>query len=550
MFDGIWFKILMTILYVGITLYLGYKGWKETKVAKDYLIAGRSMGSFVMAMSYGATFISTSAIIGFGGAAALFGFSLLWLTFLNIFVGIFIAFVFFGTRVRRMGLALDAHTFPELLGRRYRSPFLQGFAGLIIFLFLPVYAGAVLIGLARLVEVYLGVNYTAALIGCSFLVAIYVLTGGIKAVMYTDAFQGTLMFIVMFVFLVGTYWMLGGVIPAHTALTDLVAQYPESLKKAGMIGWTQGAVPFSPIWLTIYTTIVLGVGIGVLAQPQLSVRFMTIKSEQPLKKAVSFGGVFILCMTGVAFVVGALTNVVFWQHPVLEKAVDGVTKLVPAISVAVAGGNIDKIIPLYIEKMWPGWFSILFVLGMFAAAMSTLSAQYHAGGTSFGRDFYEKYLLGRGDTLMVTRIGVALTILLTLLWGLVLPGSIIAIATAFFFGLCSSAFLPVLILGLYWRGMTRSGAVASMVTGFLVSSLYALFIHQKESAAIGLTKYLFGLETLVSSYTPMAWPWKFQFVDQNVIAMPIALIVAVLVSLMTPKMDKAYIDRCWKNFKK
>ncbi|MDR3603097.1 MAG: sodium:solute symporter family protein [Syntrophaceae bacterium] len=549
MTEGLLFKIVMTILYVFITLYLGYRGWKETKVANDYLLAGRGMGSFVMAMSYGATFISTSAIIGFGGAAALFGFSLLWLTFLNIFVGIFIAFVVFGTRVRRMGLALDAHTFPELIGRRYRSPFLQGFAGLVIFIFLPVYAGAVLIGLARLLEVYLGVNYYAALIGCSFLIAMYVLTGGLKAVMYTDAFQGTLMFVVMLIFLIGTYWMLGGVIPAHTALTNLVSHYPESLKKAGMIGWTQGAVPFSPIWLTIYTTIVLGVGIGVLAQPQLSVRFMTIKSEQQLKKAVSFGGIFILCMTGVAFVVGALTNVVFWEHPVLQKVVDGVTKTVPAISVAVAGGNIDKIIPMYIDTMWPGWFSTLFVLGMFAAAMSTLSAQYHAGGTSFGRDFYEKYLLGRGDTMMVTRIGVALTILFTLIWGLVLPGSIIAIATAFFFGLCSSSFLPVLLLGLYWKGMTRAGAVCSMVGGFLISSLYALFIHQKESVAIGLTKALFGLDTLVSSFPPMGWPWKLQFVDQNVIAMPLALIIAVIVSLVTSKMDKAYVDRCWINFK-
>ena len=55
-------KIALTIAYVAITLYLGYRGWKETKVAKDYLIAGRSMGGFVMALSYGATFISTSAI--------------------------------------------------------------------------------------------------------------------------------------------------------------------------------------------------------------------------------------------------------------------------------------------------------------------------------------------------------------------------------------------------------------------------------------------------------------------------------------------------------
>ncbi len=81
--------------------------------------------------------------------------------------------------------------------------------------------------------------------------------------------------------------------------------------------------------------------------------------------------------------------------------------------------------------------------------MSTLSAQYHAGGTSFGRDIYEKYLLGKGDTLMVTRFGVAATIVLTAVWGMLLPESIVALATAFFFGLCSSSFLPVFILGIY-----------------------------------------------------------------------------------------------------
>src|SRR5512146_2730476 len=99
-----------------------------------------------MAMSYGATFISTSAIVGFGGVAALFGMSLLWLTFLNIFVGIFIAFIFLGGPTRRMGHRLDAHTFPELLGRRYDSKGIQVFAGLVTFLFMPLYAAAVLIG--------------------------------------------------------------------------------------------------------------------------------------------------------------------------------------------------------------------------------------------------------------------------------------------------------------------------------------------------------------------------------------------------------------------
>ncbi len=117
-------EILVVLLYLFVVIFLGWLGWRRTKSAADYLIAGREIHPFVMAMSYGATFISTSAIVGFGGVAGMFGMSLLWLTFLNIFIGIFIAFVFLGGPTRRMGHILQAHTFPELLGRRYQSTFL------------------------------------------------------------------------------------------------------------------------------------------------------------------------------------------------------------------------------------------------------------------------------------------------------------------------------------------------------------------------------------------------------------------------------------------
>jgi SSS family solute:Na+ symporter len=316
-----------------------------------------------------------------------------------------------------------------------------------------------------------------------------------------------------------------------------------------MIGWTQGATFWSPLWLTIYSTIILGVGIGVLAQPQLSVRFMTVKTEAALRRAVIYGGVFILTMTGVAFVVGSLTNVIFFQQMgMLDKVVDGVSKKIPAISVVVAGGNIDKIIPTYIEKMFPEWFGMIFVVAMFAAAMSTLSAQYHAGGTSLGRDFYERGIHGKGDTLMITRVGVGLTIIATLLWGYFLPESIIALATAFFFGLCSSSFLPVLVLGLWWRGMTWAGAVWSMVGGFTISTLWAILIHNKEATALGISNLLIGQPTIVSGYLPMSFMWKLQYLDQNVVALPIAFIIAWVVSLITKPMDQRHLERCWRNF--
>src|SRR5512140_337811 len=156
--------ILIILLYLLIVAYLGWLGYSRTKTATDYLVAGRKAHPFIMAMSYGATFISTSAIVGFGGVAGIFGMSVLWLTFLNIFVGIFIAFVFLGGPTRRMGHKLDAHTFPELLGRRFNSKFIQVFAGLVIFLFMPLYAAAVIIGGTEFVTAAFKIDYHTALL--------------------------------------------------------------------------------------------------------------------------------------------------------------------------------------------------------------------------------------------------------------------------------------------------------------------------------------------------------------------------------------------------
>ena len=132
-------QIVLVLVYLLLVAYLGWLGYRRTKTSTDYLVAGRKAHPYIMALSYGATFISTSAIVGFGGVAGMFGMSLLWLTFLNIFLGIFVAFVLLGGPARRMGHRLDAHTFPELLGRRYQSRFIQVFSGLVIFLFIPVY---------------------------------------------------------------------------------------------------------------------------------------------------------------------------------------------------------------------------------------------------------------------------------------------------------------------------------------------------------------------------------------------------------------------------
>ena len=121
--------ILFLVVYLGATFYVAYLGYKKNSRTEGYMLAGRGVHPAVMALSYGAAFISTSAIIGFGGVAASLGMGLLWLVFLNIFFGIFIAFVIFGPRTRRMGLNLGAITYPEFIGKRSSPNLFRPFPG-------------------------------------------------------------------------------------------------------------------------------------------------------------------------------------------------------------------------------------------------------------------------------------------------------------------------------------------------------------------------------------------------------------------------------------
>ena len=180
---------------------------------------------------YGAAFISTSAIIGFGGFAAAFGMGLLWLVFANIFFGIFVAFIFFGLPTRRLGLKLKAQTFPEFLGRFYQSRLIHGLMAFIIVLFMPLYASAVLIASARFIETTFGLDYNVSILIFSALIAVYVILGGLKGVMFADAFQGSIMFAGMLLLLLFAYGKMGGVVPTHKELDKLPATVAQQFEE-------------------------------------------------------------------------------------------------------------------------------------------------------------------------------------------------------------------------------------------------------------------------------------------------------------------------------
>ncbi|MCF7957516.1 MAG: sodium:solute symporter family protein [Phycisphaerae bacterium] len=679
-------EIIVVLVYMFIVGYLGYLGYRNTKTAADYMVAGRQVHPFVMALSYGATFISTSAIVGFGGVAGMFGMSLLWLTFLNIFVGVFIAFVFLGGPTRRMGHHLKAHTFPELLGKRYESSFIQIFSGLVIFIFIPLYAAAVLIGGCEFIATKFGISYDVALLVFSVIIAAYVIMGGLKGVMYTDALQGSIMFIGMIILLVWSYSAVGGVTNGHTELGE-IGKMPSLFGKIGFKGWTsmpefgwgadaKGNPEAYNLWWIIVSTITLGVGIGVLAQPQLAVRFMTVKSKKELNRAVLIGGIFILIMTGVAFTVGSLSNLFFMKHEVVKGKIvsttkmamvvakqerginpkngkdevpvpcnlihidtnndgdadvnlvargldiikvldetsgiaggvkppghgivdiEGVVKVIPLVATAVITDpstgekisfatihdnlasyrdleleikphcsayiralvkrgetwffNTGSIIPTYITAAMPGWFGLLFLLTLLAAAMSTLSSQFHALGTSIGHDVYGKATGNTSQSISITRIGIVVGIIIAVIISHYARGGyIIARATAIFFGLCGAAFLPAFVGGLFFKGVTRAGAKWSIITGSVVSMFWLVFVKDKEARALGICYKLFGKYSMFMGGKMDEAPFgneqlsTLAVVDPVIIALPISLLVLILVSLATQRPNDEHLKSCF-----
>jgi len=197
--------------------------------------------------------------------------------------------------------------------------------------------------------------------------------------------------------------------------------------------------------------------------------------------------------------------------------------------------NVDSIVPLFINTAMPEWLVVMFVLVLLAAAMSTMSSLFHSMGSAAGHDLWThlgscRLMPSRlrrernGDcSLRANRTGTAVMIVVSIALAFVMPGSIIARATAMFMGLSAAAFLPLFTLGIFSERPSLLAAKLSLVVGTGTWFIWTAFVHIKESSVLGISKALFGTDAVLGS------PWT--VVDPLVIALPasaIALIIGVL----------------------
>lgn len=521
----------MTVVFLIVTLVLGWYGYKNTRNNEEFLLGRNKAGPVIIALSYGATFLSASAVIGFGGQAAVHGMSVMWLCFLNLFVGLIVAFLIFGGPTRRKGRALGASTYADLLGKIFKSKGIRAFTAILIIVMMPIYAAAVLKGGVNSLAVITGLTeyYDYILIALAVIVAVYVVYGGIIAVMYNDAFQAAIMFIGMVVILVVTYSYFGGVTAGNSALDGL---WDQSIVDIGNIGvqdgfngWTSFSDFGSKEWLTVVTTFLLGVGIGALTQPQLAVRFMSAKNDRDLNKSLIVGSVFMLAIVGSAYTVGALSNVYFMDHY-------GMTAFE---YISHMGLGTDFIIPEYILELFStisfgDIFVSLFLLSLVCAAISTISALLHTIGAAGGYDLYtlwknkKGHMTGDSQSVNLNRVVIVLVMVLTVVYCYMMPNDIIAKATSVFMGITAAALLPAYFHGLYSKNPCRKAAITSMVVGTVVYLFFALFINSGTSIFLPICELLTGQSVLFPDSILAS-------TDALVIALP-ASIIAMVIALV------------------
>jgi SSS family solute:Na+ symporter len=126
-------------------------------------------------------------------------------------------------------------------------------------------------------------------------------------------------------------------------------------------------------------------------------------------------------------------------------------------------------------------------------------------------------------SLRINRYATIIMIVISLALALIMPkkGGVIAIATAMFFGVCSSAFLPLFVHMLFAKKLSKSAARISLAVGTVVWFAWPLFVFVKDSTVFGLCKALFGIDGL------LAKPWS--IIDPIVIALPLSTIALIIV---------------------
>lgn len=496
-------KLLIVLVYVAAMLAIGYVCMRKTRTVSDFFLAGRNLGPWMSAFAYGTTYFSAVLFVGYAGRLGWgFGINVLWVAFGNVLFGSFLAWKLFAGPTRRMTVRLDALTMPEFLAARYDCRLLKTAAALVIFVFLVPYSASVYQGLSLLFKENLGIPYEVAVGFMALLTGVYLIMGGYLALAWTDFLRGIVELIgvvVMVIFIVAKLGGLGHVLSALSVPAMSPALMPPPAGKPVLF----------PGWLTLASLVVV-TSIGPWGLPQMVQKFYSIKSEADIKRAMVVASLFSLLIAFGAYFTGAMTHLFYVKVPEGAAVPAGMSAL-PA--------NLDDLMPHFLTHYVPEAVSMIILLLVFSASMSSLSSLVLVSSSAIAVDLYAglKKDADKRTVMALMRVFCGVFIAVSLYIALSQIEFIMNLMVISW-GALAGCFLAPFCYGLFWKRATRAGAIVGMLSGLGTMLGFLAWHWQEMKAAI-----------------PVA----------GALAMVVPAVVVPLVSLCTRPLDAKVLERAF-----
>ncbi len=473
--------LIVFIVYIIAMVAIGLLFTRRKMSNAEYTLGGRQLNPWVTAMSAQASDMSGWLLQGLpgkactimllaGGAGYITGSCKAAIMIaVGLLIGTLLNWVLVARRLRvYTEVSENSLTVSSYLGNRFKdkSNVIMFLVAIVSCIFFTFYAASMFAAAAKLFNAVFGLDYTLGLAIGVVAITVYVVLGGFLAVSWTDLIQGILMFFALIILPVVCMAKMSGGEQYASAMEILQSTFSFGMEENfGLMEIVNG----------------LAWGLGYFGMPHILVRFMGIKSEREVKPAATIAMIWVV-ITLISAVVSGIIGAVF-----LGKIGEGAGDETILIKLIQALFNEKAIV-----------ISGILLSAVLAAIMSTADSQLLVASTSFSNDIYAviktKIKKQRPSDNELVWVGRVLVVVLAIIGFLIAldPSSSVFDLVDFAWGGLGSAFGPIILFSLYSKRINKNGAIASIITGTVVSIVWGKILNPVVGGFFGLYEIVPG----------------------------------------------------------
>ena len=433
--------IVAVVLVTLATLVIGAWGLRFSRTTSDFYVASRSVRPALNASAIGGEYLSAASFLGVAGLLLVFGADMLWYP-VGWTAGYLVLLVLVAAPLRRSG----AYTLPDFAEARMGSRRVRGLCSVMVvgigwLYLLPQFQGAgVTLSATTGAPSWVGPVVVAAV------VLVNVTSGGMRSITFVQAFQ---------------YWLklTALLLPAAVLVAVWIGDGRPSPTTRGPAAWDLPLADGGALGLYTTWSLILATFLGTMGLPHVVVRFYT----NPDGRAARRTTLFVLALLGLFYVIPPV-------YAALGRVYAG------DLAARGTGDTLVLDLPsLVLPGLTGDLLTGLVTAGAFAAFLSTSSGLSIAVAGVLSQDLTGRLTRSRSGPVTAFRLGAALAILVPAAAALAAPDVPVARVVGLAFALAASTFAPLLLLGIWWRGLTPAGAIAGLAVGGIGSGLSVLW---------------------------------------------------------------------------